>query len=237
MVYAVMSWGSGFILARLGLGVGKIVFFALFVYSGVVQYMLADIAKGLKSVGSTVSSDIDIIVPTLTAIVLISLRHLFYSIHFSQLVHRMPFWKKILLSSQLTDETYAFKNIFLTKPIIFSEAITVNVLCHLSWVTFSFIGAKFSTYVEDDFTAKLECFNFAVPAMFLALFYFSLQKAFWGKIAFFVAFVSFFLMLLCALFFPFLLGLLLIVISATTAGAFWSLRDERLSKESEKSCD
>ena len=161
-VYLFLGFGSGIFLASRGFSELEVALYASMVYSGIAQFMVGDIV--LQST----------VLPILVAIFFISFRHFFYLLHFSQLIEEMPLWKKIVLALQVTDETYLYMTAVVKRPITFRIALTLNLLCYVSWFLGSVFGVIFIR--EMSMLMELEMIDFLASSMFIGIFYYAYRE-------------------------------------------------------------
>lgn len=115
-------------------------------------------------------SPIAIIVTTF----IVNLRHLLMSAAIAPHVSSMGFLKKLLFSFQLIDETFAIHMTSIEREK-FGEAsaFTLNCIAHFCWVSGTALGVFGSNLVHD---IKPLGFDYALPAMFVALLIWQLRS-------------------------------------------------------------
>lgn len=117
-------------------------------------------------------------------IMLVNSRYLLFSAALSRYVKSLPLWLTAIISQGLTDETFVVSTAHFKENTVDPKFwVSLNVSSHFVWITSTIMGA-----VAGNFIPHLDRFglNFALPAMFIALFFMTatnLKGIFCGIIA------------------------------------------------------
>jgi 4-azaleucine resistance transporter AzlC len=158
--YVPIGFAYGVLAQKAGLTTFNTLAMSIFVYAGSSQL----IAVGLFSAGA---APISIILTTLV----VNLRHMLMASSLAPYLNR---WRKIELSVfayEITDESFALHAVEFPKtaagagpdPI---ESIALNLTAQISWVLGSWFGLMTGAMITD---IQFFAFDFALPAMFIAL--------------------------------------------------------------------
>lgn len=162
--YFPIGFAFGVLATNAGLGIRECFLMSLLVYAGSSQLIAVSLLAG----GSGL---LTLIVTTL----LVNLRHLLMSATLAPRLGHLSRLQQAFFAYQLTDETFALHSVNFPKETIPAKAgiLTTNLAAHCSWVGSSVLGAWAGTLL----TGSLETwgFDYALPAMFIALLVFQLK--------------------------------------------------------------
>ncbi len=157
MGYIPVGFAYGVLAQKVGLSPLNTLLMSVLVFAGSAQL----IAVGLMAAG----------VPPLSVIVttfVVNLRHLLMSAALSPHFKTWKKWELALFSFELTDETFALHaSRFAAGDTFKSETFCINVIAQCSWVLGTWLGIVASTLITD---VKPIGLDYALPAMFIALF-------------------------------------------------------------------
>ena len=158
--YVVIGIGFGILLRSHGLGLGWAVLMSVFIYSGTMQFVAVDLIASSAS-----------LVATAITTLMVSARHLFYSVTMLRQYSKAGKAKPILIWT-LTDETYALVcNLDKDDSLPTDEdktryALFVSLLNQSYWVFGTALGSILGAAVSYDFAG----IDFAMTALFVAVF-------------------------------------------------------------------
>lgn len=161
--YFPLGLAFGVIAQNYGMNLIEVALMSLLLFSGSGQFIT--VAMMTMDVG---------FITILITILLVNSRYLLFSAALSLHLKKYPSWLIAILTAGITDETFVvatthFKE---NKPeTVFW--LSLNVTSHLAWISSTVLGA----YV-GNFIPKMETFglNFALPAMFIALFFMTAEN-------------------------------------------------------------
>ncbi len=156
--YIPIGLAFGLLASTEGLTILNSVAMSLFVFAGSSQF----IAVALIGGGATLTA--------ITATVfLVNLRHLLMSAYLAPHFKKMPTWKQLLFSYQLTDESFAVHAVSLRNKALppDKEIFSLNVFAHLAWLASTALGAWAGGLMTID--AEKYGIDFVLPAMFIGL--------------------------------------------------------------------
>ena len=156
MGYLPVGFAYGVLGVNAGISTLNTILMSLIVFAGSAQLMATGFfAQGLNP--------FSIIITTF----IVNLRHLLMS---ASLSTHMKEWKKIEVAGfcyELTDETFAVHSLrFNSGDTAALPAMTINLICHLSWVVGTILGALAGNLISD---VRPFALDYALPAMFIAL--------------------------------------------------------------------
>lgn len=156
MGYIPVGFAYGVLGVNAGISTLNTILMSLIVFAGSAQLMATVFfAQGLNP--------FSIIITTF----IVNLRHLLMS---ASLSTHMKAWKKAEVAGfcyELTDETFAVHSMrFSVGDTAALPAMTINVICQLSWVIGTILGALAGNLISDVEPFALD---YALPAMFIAL--------------------------------------------------------------------
>lgn len=156
MGYIPVGFAYGVLGVNAGLSTINTILMSLIVFAGSAQLMATGFfAQGLNP--------FSIIATTF----IVNLRHLLMS---ASLSTHMKKWRKFEVAGfcyELTDETFAVHSMRFTDGDTSAlPAMTINLICQLSWVFGSSVGALAGNLISD---VKPFALDYALPAMFIAL--------------------------------------------------------------------
>ena len=154
--YLPLGFTCGVIADGVGMSAFEAGLMSALVFAGAAQY----IAVGMIGAG----------IPPLSVIItvlVVNLRHLLYTSALYPYIIQWTPLKKAFFAFQITDETFALQaSLFSERQISYSEAVGVNSVSHLGWISGNVLGAIFGSMFEDS---QAFGFDFALPALFIAL--------------------------------------------------------------------
>jgi len=156
MGYIPVGFAYGVLGVNAGISTLNTILMSLIVFAGSAQLMATGFfAQGLNP--------FSIIITTFV----VNLRHLLMS---ASLSTHMKAWKKAEVAGfcyELTDETFAVHSLrFNGGDTAALPAMTINLICQLSWVVGTILGALAGNLISDVEPFALD---YALPAMFIAL--------------------------------------------------------------------
>jgi 4-azaleucine resistance transporter AzlC len=156
MGYIPVGFAYGVLGVNAGISTLNTILMSIIVFAGSAQLMATGFfAQGLNP--------FSIIITTF----IVNLRHMLMS---ASLSTHMKNWKKIEVAGfcyELTDETFAVHSLrFNNEDISALPAMTINLICQLSWVIGTILGALAGNLISD---VKPFALDYALPAMFIAL--------------------------------------------------------------------
>ena len=148
--YVVLGIGFGILLSTKGYGVMWAVFTGLFIYSGTMQFVAAEMFTAGTGLGSA----------GLTAL-MVSARHLFYGISMVERYKDVHGLKKAYMIYALTDETYSL----VCEADDADYCFWVSLLDHAYWVSGGVIGSLLGQVLKFDSRG----IDFALTALFVSI--------------------------------------------------------------------
>ncbi|PZD96170.1 branched-chain amino acid ABC transporter permease [Paenibacillus sambharensis] len=155
--YLSIGFACGVVGRTAGLSTAEIVLLSTFLYAGSAQFIVA----GMIAAGGTMYSII-------VTVLFVNIRHLLLSAAISPYFRSFPWWKNVLLGSQLTDETFGVAVNRLSNDWKHRDKwmFGLNITAHINWIAATFAGAYFGAWIPDPEAYGL---SFALPAMFIGL--------------------------------------------------------------------
>ena len=156
MGYLPVGFAYGVLGVNAGISTLNTILMSLIVFAGSAQLMATGFfAQGLNP--------FSIIITTF----IVNLRHLLMS---ASLSTHMKEWKKIEVAGfcyELTDETFAVHSLrFNSGDTAALPSMIINLICQLSWVVGTILGALAGNLISD---VRPFALDYALPAMFIAL--------------------------------------------------------------------
>lgn len=156
--YLSIGFAAGVLEKTSGLSLAEIALMSMLLYAGSAQF----IAAGMLALNNPPSAII-------FTIFFVNLRHLLMSAAVAPYFRHIPLWKKVLLGSQLTDETFS---VAMTKLVgkesgSFDWMFGLNLTAYLNWLLANIAGGIFGEWIASPSTYGLD---FALAAMFIGLF-------------------------------------------------------------------
>jgi 4-azaleucine resistance transporter AzlC len=156
MGYIPVGFAYGVLGVNAGISTFNTIIMSLIVFAGSAQLMATGFfAQGLNP--------FSIIITTF----IVNLRHMLMS---ASLSTHMKNWTKIEVAGfcyELTDETFAVHSMrFNSGDTSALPAMSINLICQLSWVVGTILGALAGNLISD---VKPFALDYALPAMFIAL--------------------------------------------------------------------
>lgn len=161
--YFPLGLAFGVIAQNYGMNLIEVALMSLLLFSGSGQFIT--VAMMTMDVG---------FITILITILLVNSRYLLFSAALSLHLKKYPSWLIAILTAGITDETFVvatthFKE---NKPET-AFWLSLNVTSHLSWISSTVLGAYVGNFIPNMETFGL---NFALPAMFIALFFMTAEN-------------------------------------------------------------
>lgn len=201
--YLPLGFAFGVLAVQVGMNLMQATMMSVLCFTGAGQY----IAIGIIGAGGAA-------ITAILANVLVNLRYFLFSTSMVPLLKgRIPVKWAAVLSYGLTDETYAVAmNRYQNKAASTGYMVGLNLTAHLGWISSSFLGAVTGKLISN--TEKFGL-GFALPAMYICLLVFMVNKKSDALVALFTAVLS----LVIAYFIPGSMMSLSNIIIATLIGA------------------
>ncbi len=156
MGYIPVGFAYGVLGVNAGISTLNTILMSLIVFAGSAQLMATSFfAQGLNPVSIIITTFI------------VNLRHMLMS---ASLSTHMKEWKKAEVAGfcyELTDETFAVHSMrFNGGDTAALSAMTINLICQLSWVVGTVLGVLAGNLISD---VRPFALDYALPAMFIAL--------------------------------------------------------------------
>lgn len=128
------------------------------------------------------------LVTILITIFLVNSRYILFSAALSLHLKKFPPWLVAVITAGVTDETFVVSTTHFkeNKPKA-AFWLALNITSHLSWITSTILGSYVGNFIPNMETFGL---NFALPAMFIALFFMTGENFFMILIGTFAGTVS-----------------------------------------------
>ena len=156
--YLPIGIAFGVLASTAGLNIFNAVGMSVFLYAGSAQL----IAVGMIDAGATIAAI------TLT-VFMVNLRHMLMSAYLAPYLGKLKTWQLALFSYEITDESFAVHSAHFRShkvpPAL--ELFATNHSAHLAWIGGTFLGAWLGGLFSFDHEAY--GFDYALPAMFIAL--------------------------------------------------------------------
>ena len=155
--YFPIGFAFGILAANAGISLLETTLMSVFVFAGSAQLIavgLFESQAGLTAIAVTTF--------------LVNLRHLLMSAALSPYLGHLSRLQQGLFSFQLTDETFAVHSMDFKNETLPSKAriFATNMVAHLAWILSSFLGAWAGSLLTG---LDAWGFDYALPAMFIAL--------------------------------------------------------------------
>lgn len=158
MGYFPLGLAFGVIAQNAGLTAAQVGLMSVVLFSGSGQF----IAVALISAGAGFWV-------TILTILLVNSRYLLFSAALSRYVKKLPLWLTALICQGLTDETFVVSTAHFRQNMVDPKFwLSLNITSHLVWITSTIMGAVVGNFIPN---MDLLGLNFALPAMFIALFF------------------------------------------------------------------
>ncbi|RAL24030.1 AzlC family ABC transporter permease [Thermoflavimicrobium daqui] len=156
--YFSIGIAAGVVQKTAGFTILEITLISLLLYAGSAQFIVA----GMYTAGASISAII-------FTIFLVNLRHLLMSAALSSYFRHLPFWKNVLIGSQLTDESFAVASNELSNKSKVNEywMFGLNFTAYINWCLANVVGGILGDWIPQPEKFGLD---FALPAMFIGLF-------------------------------------------------------------------
>lgn len=156
--YFPLGLAFGVIAQSAGLSVMQVGLMSLLIFSGSGQY----IAVGMLVLGASFWAII-------ATVMLVNSRYLLFSASLSRYVQSLSPLTTALICQELTDETFVVATAhFQEHPVERRFWLGLNLSSHLVWISSTVLGAAVGNFLPNMESLGL---NFALPAMFIALFF------------------------------------------------------------------
>ncbi len=107
-------------------------------------------------------------------ILLVNSRYLLFSAALSLNLKKYPSWLVAIITAGITDETFVVATTHFKENIAKPDFwLSLNLTSHLSWIVSTVLGAYVGNFIPNMETFGL---NFALPAMFIALFFMTAEN-------------------------------------------------------------
>ncbi|MGI6678197.1 MAG: AzlC family ABC transporter permease [Dehalobacterium sp.] len=173
MGYLPLGLAFGVIAHNAGLAPFQVGLLSLLLFSGSGQF----IAAALMVAGASLK----VIVLT---VLLVNSRYFLFSATLSRYVKKLPLWCTGLISLGVTDENFVVATThFQDNPVRVDFWLSLHLTSHLVWISSTVLGSVVGNFIPDMERFGL---NFALPAMFIALFFMTasnLKSVFAGIVA------------------------------------------------------
>jgi 4-azaleucine resistance transporter AzlC len=155
--YLSIGFSAGALSRVSGMSVFEIGLMSLVLYAGSAQFIVAGM---LKSNATVISIWI--------AIFFVNLRHLLMSAYMAPFFKNHSVLKKLVLGSQLTDETFGVASVATQegKNISFAWMFGLNITAYLNWFLGNIIGGFAANFIPLNIIKNLQ---FSLLAMFIGL--------------------------------------------------------------------
>lgn len=163
MGYLPLGLAFGVIARNAGMSPLEVGIMSVLLFSGSGQFIVV----GLLILGAGFWSII-------ATIMLVNSRYMLFSAALSSHVKKLPGWLVALICQGLTDETFVVSTAhFREHPVDPKFWLSLNISSHLVWISSTVLGAA-----VGDLIPQMERFglNFALPAMFIALFFMTAEN-------------------------------------------------------------
>ena len=158
MGYFPLGLAFGVIAENAGLTANQVGLMSVLLFSGSGQF----IAVALISAGASFWTII-------FTILLVNSRYLLFSATISRFVKKLPAGLTALICHGLTDETFVVSTTHFQQNDVDARFwLSLNITSHLVWISSSILGAVVGVFIPNLDKFGL---NFALPAMFIALFF------------------------------------------------------------------
>ncbi len=156
MGYIPIGFAYGVLASNAGLPIFQTVLMSIIVYAGSAQLIAVSLFAQAVNPFSIIATTF-----------IVNLRHMLMS---AALAPHLRQWKSLqvgLFSYELTDETFGIHSLrFNEGENAPRPSITINMICQVSWILGSFLGAVAGNLIED---VRPFALDYALPAMFIAL--------------------------------------------------------------------
>lgn len=178
--YFPLGLAFGVIAQNYGMNPFEVGLMSVLLFSGSGQF----ITVAMMTIGTS-------FLTILITILLVNSRYMLFSAALSLHLKKFPSWLVGIITAGITDETFVvatthFKE---NKPEA-SFWLALNVTSHLSWICSTILGAFVGNFIPNMETFGL---NFALPAMFIALFFMTAENKLMVSTGIFAGIFSMFL--------------------------------------------
>lgn len=162
--YFPLGLAFGVIAQNYGMKPFEIGLMSLLLFSGSGQFIAVALMTAKAS-----------IVSILITIFLVNSRYILFSATLSEYLKKLPSWLIGIITAGVTDETFVVSTAYFkeNKPEV-GFWLALNITSHFAWISSSVLGAY-----AGNFISNMEVFglNFALPAMFIALFFMTAENS------------------------------------------------------------
>lgn len=148
--YVVLGLGFGILMASKGYNVFLVLSEGILIYSGTMQFVLADMLSGGVSLGAC----------ALTAL-MVSARHVFYGVSMVERYRDIHGFRKFYMIYALTDETYSL----VCESDDADYCFMVSLFNHAYWLTGTLAGSLAGQFFRFDSRG----IDFALTALFVSI--------------------------------------------------------------------
>lgn len=208
--YLPLGFAFGVLAAEVGLSLTEVFFMSLMVFAGSGQFVTIALLGAQASFSEIILTNF-----------LINARHFLMGAALAPHLSRFHKWLLPFIAWEITDETFVVAiNHYQEHPATEAYHLGLNLTSHLSWITFTVLGAVAGGYIPNPERLGL---NFALPAMFIALLLLQLKDNIQLVVALFAGTLS-------LLIYYFLPGNLNIIIASILAAALGVIIETCASK-------
>ncbi len=161
--YFPLGLAFGVIAQNYGMNPFEVGLMSILLFSGSGQF----ITVAMMTIGASFFA-------ILITILLVNSRYLLFSAALSLHLKKFPSWLVGIITAGITDETFVVSTTHFKENKPESAFwLALNVTSHLSWICSTILGAYVGNFIPDMETFGL---NFALPAMFIALFFMTAEN-------------------------------------------------------------
>ncbi len=162
--YFPLGLAFGVIAQNYGMNLLEVGLMSILLFSGSGQF----ITVALMTIGASLAT-------ILVTIFLVNSRYILFSAALSLYLKKFPSWLIGLITFGITDETFVVATTYFkeNKPES-SFWISLNFTSHFAWISSTILGAYVGNFIPNMETFGL---NFALPAMFIALFFMTAENS------------------------------------------------------------
>lgn len=161
--YFPLGLAFGVIAQNYGMSALEVGLMSIVLFSGSGQF----ITVALMTIGASFWSII-------LTILLVNSRYLLFSATASLYLKRFPSWMVAIITSGITDETFVVSTMHFRETKVSGKFwLGLNITSHFAWISSTVLGVFVGNFIPN-----MEMFglNFALPAMFIALFFMTAEN-------------------------------------------------------------
>lgn len=156
--YFPLGLAFGVIAQDAGLTIGQVGLMSLLIFSGSGQFIAVALMIGDVGFWGIIAT-----------IMLVNSRYMLFSAALTKHIKRLPRWAAALVCQGITDETFVVASAhFQEHPVDKRFWLPLNITSHLVWISSTMLGTALGNFIPN---MELLGLNFALPAMFIALFF------------------------------------------------------------------